>query len=104
MGLRTLQIKFQTRIYHPNVDDEGNICVALLKTEVWKPATKMTTGASFSLTSPFRLSICDLSIHFCDLAVLLSIYNLLIEPNPDDPLVASVSLSERNFSPLVTRR
>lgn len=38
------QIKFQTKIYHPNVDDEGNICVGLLKADAWKPAVKMSQG------------------------------------------------------------
>ncbi|WVQ82969.1 hypothetical protein IAT38_005107 [Cryptococcus sp. DSM 104549] len=59
-------IQFKTKVYHPNVDSDGNICIGLLKTEQWKPATKMEV-------------------------VLSSIYNLLAEPNPDDPLVASIA-------------
>ncbi|CAG8533765.1 12477_t:CDS:2, partial [Acaulospora morrowiae] len=59
-------VKFITRIYHPNIDDDGSICVNLLKTDVWKPATKISQ-------------------------VLEAISNLLENPNPDDALVASVA-------------
>lgn len=38
------KIRFQTPIYHPNVDAEGNMCVGLLKSEAWKPSTKTATG------------------------------------------------------------
>jgi ubiquitin-protein ligase len=50
------QVKFQTKMYHPNIDDEGNICIGLLKTDAWKPATKMSTGEpSFATYSSFDL-------------------------------------------------
>ncbi|KAG8160870.1 hypothetical protein KVR01_009134 [Diaporthe batatas] len=56
-------VTFATRIYHPNVtnDDAGNICIPQLKPENWKPASKLA-------------------------AVLEAVRNLLVEPNPDDPL------------------
>lgn len=56
-------VTFATRIYHPNVtnDDVGNICIPQLKPENWKPASKLA-------------------------AVLESVRQLLVEPNPDDPL------------------
>jgi ubiquitin-conjugating enzyme E2 D/E len=59
-------IKFGTKVYHPNVDDDGSICVGLLKSESWKPATKLSQ-------------------------VLRALYNLLEEPNPDDALQASIA-------------
>lgn len=37
-------MKFITKIYHPNIDDEGSICVDLLKADIWKPATKLVNG------------------------------------------------------------
>jgi ubiquitin-protein ligase len=58
--------KFSTRIYHPNVDEEGSICLGILKSDTWKPATKMK-------------------------GVLESILQLLAEPNPDDPLLADIA-------------
>ncbi|KAJ9108295.1 hypothetical protein QFC20_003455 [Naganishia adeliensis] len=57
---------FKTRIYHPNVDSEGNICIGMLKTENWKPATKINS-------------------------VIHALYDLLQTPNPDDPLVTSIA-------------
>ena len=58
--------QFLTKIYHPNVDETGNICVGLLKAEVWKPATRVR-------------------------AILDTILMLLVEPNPEDPLDADIA-------------
>lgn len=36
------EVRFVTPIYHPNVDDQGKICVDLLNTsESWKPTTPL---------------------------------------------------------------
>ncbi|KAK4053690.1 hypothetical protein OIV83_001346 [Microbotryomycetes sp. JL201] len=59
-------VKFTTRIYHPNVTDDGAICIGLLKAEAWKPSTKIDQ-------------------------VLRALVQLLIEPDPDDALVASIA-------------
>jgi len=65
---KTPQITFSTRIYHPNVtnDSAGSICLPILKTENWKPG-------------------CTLA------AVLTALYQLLLEPLPDDPLEARIA-------------
>ena len=60
------KMKFITKIYHPNIDDDGSICVDLLKPDVWKPATKLVN-------------------------VLQALAGLLETPNPDDALVASIA-------------
>ncbi|KAG0327841.1 hypothetical protein BGZ99_006795 [Dissophora globulifera] len=60
------KVKFVTKIYHPNIDEEGAICVALLKYDQWKPATRVTH-------------------------VLQSLVQLLEEPNPDDPLMTDIA-------------
>jgi ubiquitin-conjugating enzyme E2 D/E len=52
--------KFNTYIYHPNIDKYGNICLDTLKRN-WTPAIS---------TSKLLMSICS----------------LLDDPNPDDPL------------------
>lgn len=31
---------FLTKIYHPNVDTEGRVCLPMILPEFWKPATK----------------------------------------------------------------
>lgn len=69
-------VKFVTRIYHPNVtnDSLGNICLGLLKPDAWKPSTKLR-------------------------AVLEAVRNLLVEPQPDDPLEDRIAEEFRNNRP-----
>ncbi|CAO1620369.1 unnamed protein product [Jaminaea pallidilutea] len=54
------KVRFLTKIYHPNIDKLGRICLDILK-DKWSPALQIRT-------------------------VLLSIQALLSAPNPDDPL------------------
>ncbi|KAI3379813.1 hypothetical protein SNEBB_005414 [Seison nebaliae] len=35
------KITLKTRIYHPNVDEKGQVCLSMILPEMWKPATKM---------------------------------------------------------------
>ena len=59
------KVRFLTKIYHPNIDKLGRICLDILK-DKWSPALQIRT-------------------------VLLSIQALLSAPNPDDPLANDVS-------------
>lgn len=60
-----LQVRFLTKIYHPNIDRLGRICLDILK-DNWSPALQIRT-------------------------VLISIQALLSAPNPDDPLDNNVA-------------
>ncbi|XP_018570973.1 ubiquitin-conjugating enzyme E2 T-like [Anoplophora glabripennis] len=69
-------IKFVTKIYHPNIDDNGRICLDLIKMPPagnWKP----TIGLE---------------------GLLIAIRMLLETPNPDDPLMADIAEEFKNYN------
>ncbi|XP_038175938.1 ubiquitin-conjugating enzyme E2 L3-like [Arvicola amphibius] len=34
------KMTFKTKIYHPNIDEKGQVCLPVISAENWKPATK----------------------------------------------------------------
>ena len=34
------KVLFKTKIYHPNISEEGQVCLPIITAENWKPATK----------------------------------------------------------------
>lgn len=40
-------VKFTCRVHHPNVDENGNICIGILKQEAWKPSIHIVEGTLF---------------------------------------------------------
>ena len=60
------KILFRTKIYHPNIDKLGRICLDILKEGRWSPALLIS-------------------------AVLLSVQSLLSSPALDDPLDEAIA-------------
>jgi ubiquitin-conjugating enzyme E2 M len=54
------RVKCETRVYHPNIDLEGNVCLNILR-EDWKPVLSLS-------------------------AVVYGLLHLFLEPNAEDPL------------------
>ena len=77
------KIRFLTKIYHPNIDKLGRICLDVLKS-MFKHFLHYTLSASSH-------SVGNWSPALQIRTILLSIQALLGAPNPDDPLAPDVA-------------
>jgi len=60
------KVSFRTKIYHPNIDEKGQVCLPIISAENWKPATKTEQ-------------------------VIQSLVSLVNDPEPDHPLRADLA-------------
>ncbi|KAL6096459.1 ubiquitin-conjugating enzyme E2 L3-like [Spinachia spinachia] len=60
------KITFKTKIYHPNIDEKGQVCLPIVSVENWKPATKAEN-------------------------VITNLLALVNSPEPDHPLRADLA-------------
>lgn len=57
------KITFKTKIYHPNIDEKGQVCLPVISAENWKPATKTDQGGYYWLV-PWVLHSCFVLFFF----------------------------------------
>ncbi|XP_027713555.1 ubiquitin-conjugating enzyme E2 L3-like [Vombatus ursinus] len=64
--LKSTKISFKTKIYYPNMDEKGQVCLSVISAENWKAATKTER-------------------------VIQSLLALMSNPQPEHPLQADLA-------------
>ena len=106
------KITFKTKIYHPNVDEKGQVCLPIIQPENWKPATRTIQGtynprgnshhnACSSIPPVFQSQPNDLKLLILTISaiffffflsflslpsVICALISMVTEPQPEHPL------------------
>ncbi|KAH0827013.1 ubiquitin-conjugating enzyme [Lanmaoa asiatica] len=71
-------VVFQTKVYHPGINEEGSICIPILRDE-WKPSITLSTGR---FVPPPLFPVTNKTFHCQYFAIIQEKLN---NPSPDDP-------------------
>ena len=120
---RRHQTQFLTKVYHPNIDESGNICLPVLRPDSWAPSVTIANGPPCcawgleewccrSMKEWCRLVACagrgsDRFAHTCPhtslppsraacWSVMEEIVERFVNPDPDDPLEAAIAEEFKN--------
>eukprot|EP01097_Dermamoeba_algensis_P001729 TRINITY_DN1650_c0_g1_i2.p1 TRINITY_DN1650_c0_g1~~TRINITY_DN1650_c0_g1_i2.p1 ORF type:complete len:173 (-),score=33.67 TRINITY_DN1650_c0_g1_i2:178-696(-) len=74
---------FLTKVYHPNVKSDGQLCAEML-TPDWSPQLRIQEGKEIF----FEWGNCIFKVNFL---VLLTVRQMLAEPNPENPLEQEIA-------------
>uniref|UniRef100_K7DZS0 E2 ubiquitin-conjugating enzyme n=1 Tax=Monodelphis domestica TaxID=13616 RepID=K7DZS0_MONDO len=93
------KITFKTKIYHPNIDEKGQVCLPVISAENWKPATKTDQERDHHQRVSWGRRSLEFSVaeagsflpNHKGQRVIQSLIALVNDPQPEHPLRADLA-------------